>query len=977
MKSLSALTLFFAVFINTLTYAQTSIPGGDISGTWLLAESPYLINGDITIPDNLTLIIEPGVKVEFQGHYSLNVQGRLLAVGTEADSILFTVNDTTGFSLYNNTLGGWGGIRFSDTPVNNDSSKISYCCLEYGKAIAPGWPFYAGGAICILQFGKVKISDCLIQNNFSTGTSEEHAIAGGLYLFKSNIIVKNTTFLNNHSHGGGAIYFDESNPIFENNVFKNNYAYDGGGVAMGGESYPSFKNDTFMDNDAENQGGGISFWEPAIVTCESVTFSDNSARFGAGIGVWDTELQVDNCLFSGNHATEWGGGIAGDMATLHITNCTFSNDTSDWGAGGLHIFNSVATVKNCTFAENRAEFGGGLYLSISDVTIENNLFEDNQANSGGAATVENADPIFKNNTFNNNYAAETGGAIALRGENNATFTNDIFTDNQAVHSGGGMLIWESSVIKCNKVEVTGNKAEWGAGIGISGAELQADSCLFLNNHASSLGGGMASDYGTLILNYCTFRNDSSDWGSGGLHLDHSDAIITNCKFEQNQAPIGGGLHSLYSQVTIEQNDFLNNTSDTGGGIHMEESDGIIEKCNFQYNRALNGEGGAIAYTADSTIFGRSYKFSIRETEFADNTASSKCGAIRIEQLNPDFSVVDIVLDSCQFHRNHSYSFGSLRIIGSFEDFVLSNSFFCGNTSELHSAGPGFSNKAKGKVSNCVFYSNYASFTDSTKNAHGASLQTEAEVHLINCTFTDTSSAPGNSVAARRGAKAFLTNCILWGCGNNPIVLTTAADLPCSANINYCDIENGTDSIKISDSSSILNWGAGNIKSDPLFVDLLNGDLHLQNSSPCIGSGKKRFFLNEQWFTAPVRDIEGNLRPNPQNSEADMGAYENELGVSTITGISEIHENSKTLLFQNYPNPFSHITSLKYHLSSLDFVELTVYNIHGQRIKCLVSELQPAGTYTRELDMTGLKNGLYICKLRTNTGLEQIIKLVKL
>ena len=976
MRSVSSLMLLFTIFLNSFTLAQTTIPGGEISGTWLRIQSPYLINGDIVIPNDSTLIIEPGVKVEFQGHYSLNVQGRLLAIGTETDSILFTVNDTTGFSLPDTTLGGWYGIRFLDTPVNNDSSKIVHCCLEYGKAVAPVWHLYAGGAICILQFGKVLISDCLIQNNFSACTSEEHSIAGGIYLFKSNIIVKNTTFINNHSYAGGAIYFDESNPVFKNNLLENNFAFDGGGVAMGGESHPSFKNDKFQNNHAENQGGGISFWEPAVVTCENVTFSGNSARFGAGIGVWDTELQIDNCHFSDNHAKEWGGGVAGDMATLHITNCTFSHDTSDWGSGGLHIFNSVANVNHCTFSENRAEFGGGLYLSISDVILEDNIFTDNQANSGGAVTIENADPVFKNNTFKNNYAAETGGAIAMPGENHPTFTNDIFTDNQAVHQGGGIISWEPSVIKCNKVEVTGNKAEWGAGMGIWGAELQADSCLFSNNHASIWGGGMASDFGTLILNDCTFKKDSSDWGSGGLHLDHADATISNCTFEENKAAIGGGFHSLFSRVTLKQDDFLNNTSDAGGGIHMEESEGSIEKCNFQGNQALNGEGGAINYTADSTIFGRSYKFTILETEFTGNKASARCGAVRIEQFNPDFSVVDLVLDSCQFYRNHSHIFGSLRIIGPFEDFVLSNSIFSGNTAESHSAGPGFSNKAKGEVSNCVFHSNYSLFTDSTKNAHGASLQTEAEVDLMNCSFTDTSSATGYALSARRGAKANLTNCILWGCGDHPVILTTAADLFCTVNVNYCDIENGMDSLQISDSLSVLNWGIGNINSDPLFVDLMNGDFHLQDSSPCIGSGKSSFILNEKWVTAPVRDIEGNKRPSPQDSEADMGAYENELGAPITTGTSQLFENNDAFLYQNYPNPFSHKTSLSYHLSSSGFVELNVYNIHGQRIKCLVSEIQPAGTYILELDMTGFESGLYICKLQTNTGVEQIIKLVK-
>ena len=75
----------------------TNIEAGNVSGTWTKANSPYYINGEITIPNDSTLTIEPGVEVIFTGHYKFNVQGRLLAIGTETDTIVFTINDTTGF----------------------------------------------------------------------------------------------------------------------------------------------------------------------------------------------------------------------------------------------------------------------------------------------------------------------------------------------------------------------------------------------------------------------------------------------------------------------------------------------------------------------------------------------------------------------------------------------------------------------------------------------------------------------------------------------------------------------------------------------------------------------------------------------------------------------------------------------------------------------------------------------------------------
>ena len=62
--------IFMLLFLSLGTlFSQTPVPEGNVSGTWTLAGSPYLINGDITIPFDSTLTIEPGIVVEFQGHY--------------------------------------------------------------------------------------------------------------------------------------------------------------------------------------------------------------------------------------------------------------------------------------------------------------------------------------------------------------------------------------------------------------------------------------------------------------------------------------------------------------------------------------------------------------------------------------------------------------------------------------------------------------------------------------------------------------------------------------------------------------------------------------------------------------------------------------------------------------------------------------------------------------------------------------------
>ena len=188
------LGIIIQVMLTSLTFSQINIPPGDVSGTWL-SGTTYYIHGDITVPNDSTLSIEPGVIVEFQGHYALNVQGRLLAIGTENNNITFTIDDTTGFYNPDTTLGGWYGIRFIETPIQNDTSKIIYCKLQYGKAVGPDWFINAGGVMCIINFDKVIISNCEITNCSAGGSG--YAVGGALAVAWSDIQIRNNIISNN------------------------------------------------------------------------------------------------------------------------------------------------------------------------------------------------------------------------------------------------------------------------------------------------------------------------------------------------------------------------------------------------------------------------------------------------------------------------------------------------------------------------------------------------------------------------------------------------------------------------------------------------------------------------------------------------------------------------------------------------------------------------------------------------------------
>ena len=75
------------------------------------------------------------------------------------------------------------------------------------------------------------------------------------------------------------------------------------------------------------------------------------------------------------------------------------------------------------------------------------------------------------------------------------------------------------------------------------------------------------------------------------------------------------------------------------------------------------------------------------------------------------------------------------------------------------------------------------------------------------------------------------------------------------------------------------------------------------------------------------------------------------------------------LLQNYPNPFNPETVIKYALLEDCQVELTVYNILGQKVKTLVDEHQSAGyrmVHWNGWDDEGNEtpSGLYFYKIET-------------
>lgn len=114
--------------IGSVNFVSTTpLSGAFFSNkTLTIAESPYLIAGDVQIPSGVTLTIEPGVTIMYSDAYEILIKGNIVSNGTTSQPIVFT--SATAISS------GATQVHFSGANLSN--SQISYVNMSLaGNAI--------------------------------------------------------------------------------------------------------------------------------------------------------------------------------------------------------------------------------------------------------------------------------------------------------------------------------------------------------------------------------------------------------------------------------------------------------------------------------------------------------------------------------------------------------------------------------------------------------------------------------------------------------------------------------------------------------------------------------------------------------------------------------------------------------------------------------------------------------------------------
>ena len=589
------LITFLAILASLSSLSQTPIPGGSVSGTWALSGSPYFVNGDITVTVSQTLIIEPGVEVIFSDHYSFTVLGRLLAQGTETDSIKFT-------ALFTET--GWENLYLSGLDYNTlDSTIISYCKFEFINNHQADT-----GYINIDRSSTVRLSNCLITNN----KSDYH----GIWIFDCDPLLKDDVITGNRAAKGGGLSLDWASPKIRDLNISDNRANYGGGIYMAYADHPYLSGTRITGNQA-NFGGGIYLADtypssgPAFSSVNLCSIYFNYAIVGTD--VYAAREQQVNINMSLDTATVLnpesyyfdGAGRHSIFETINVGLLTpvnadlYVSPSGSDDNDGLTPGNPLKTVARA------------ILTIIPDSSISRVIHL--AAGTYSASANDQVFPVFCRHYLN---ITGTGAGISvLDGEGiNQIFYSENVND---VH------LSDFSVIN-------GYHEDAGGAIRCSyNAVIYLDS-VFFNNCFAGDGGAINGFACQINMVNCHFSENSAENSGGAINLASVETWMDHCIIENNgisnlmdTIPVGGGLFSLNSNIDMVDTDLNNNTAHRGGAIFLQS----LNSRNFNGTRLLLDQnyatlsGGGV-YVSDDNF---SYTISIDESTISHNQAASGGG----------------------------------------------------------------------------------------------------------------------------------------------------------------------------------------------------------------------------------------------------------------------------------------------------------------------------------------------------------------
>ena len=399
--SLFILPLFGEVFVEK---------NAQVSGTWTKQESPYIIDGLITIPEGKELAIEPGTRIEFKTRDNnddknsdfgmMRVKGTLKAEGSEKAFINFTRHGN---------IGSWGIILFEN---KQHASLLKYCEIEHSQEVFNIAGFYHfKGAISLQDEAKVNVKNCTIHNNFV-----------GIQVSKTSLQEKPVLQMNclYQNKIAAVLCYQNSSPIIEQNFIESSKT----GILCLQYSDPLIRN-----NVIQNVNDGIMCY---YKSCPNIENNKIQATVCGVFSIKKNSIQIHNTIIQDAKY----GVILDFESDLLCENSIISNVKE----GGINLDNNSTAIVNNSIVWTEAS-EAWFYDTESTVTISYSLLKhEDQSNQMNLlkGNILGKNPLFRNVSKNDFH-------LKCDVFDNSNYSPCIDSGNPENEYNDGFMNWDSGL----------------------------------------------------------------------------------------------------------------------------------------------------------------------------------------------------------------------------------------------------------------------------------------------------------------------------------------------------------------------------------------------------------------------------------------------------------------------------------------------------------------------------------------------------
>lgn len=321
------------------------------------------------------------------------------------------------------------------------------------------------------------------------------------------------------------------------------------------------------------------------------------------------------------------------------------------------------------------------------------------------------------------------------------------------------------------------------------------------------------------------------WVAAGTYKPAPANYPDSCFNLKNDIKIYGGFNG--TETNLNQRNFQTNTTVLSGDIDNNDlaspATAVTDIAGYNSKHIFRIKRIDATALIDGFIF---------TAGCANDTTPTEGGGA----INIDTSYIQIINCTFQANKTHgSLGGGAIHNMGGSPKFI--NCKFVNN--RAGGVGGAFKTKYGSPVfTGCLFLNNKNLYSGG-----GAIQESSASIQLNNCTFVG-----NDSIALRNNAShPTVINCIFWD------------------NIGGEIVDEGTSSSTVS--YSLINGGftgAGNLNSNPLFIDAAGANFQLNSLSPAVDAGD----ADTTGLFLSAFDLNGNSRL--AGTGIDMGAFEYQL-----------------------------------------------------------------------------------------------------